>query len=209
MVRSQKIDENQMGNRGSKSDITPKSVKEQRVDGSLWIKPIHIRYTLTGFERNYRIKILSKQLKLLNFSTLNTKPKLNPWFVTGLIDAEGSFTIFIYRSNTYKLGWGFQSKFQVNLHIREISLLLQLQEYFGGIGSILKSKTRNEVIYSVSSINYLKTIIIPHFFLIWIINSKSCRFYFFYKNIRNCEQKKSIFLLRDCIKFLILKSQWT
>jgi hypothetical protein len=34
MVISQKIDENKMGNRGSKSDFKNKSVKEQRVDGS-------------------------------------------------------------------------------------------------------------------------------------------------------------------------------
>ena len=36
MVISPKIDENQMGNRGSKSDFLIKSVKEQRVDGS-WL----------------------------------------------------------------------------------------------------------------------------------------------------------------------------
>jgi hypothetical protein len=46
-----------------------------------------------GIERNYPIKILSKQLNLnkLYFSTLNAMPKLNPWFVTGLIDAEVHF----------------------------------------------------------------------------------------------------------------------
>ena len=56
------MSENEMGYRGSKSEIN-KSVKEQRVDGSGWInsKLNHLRYTLTGFERNYRIKILSKQ----------------------------------------------------------------------------------------------------------------------------------------------------
>jgi hypothetical protein len=38
MVISQKIDEKKMGNRGSKSDFIIKSVKEQRVDGSWFIK---------------------------------------------------------------------------------------------------------------------------------------------------------------------------
>ena len=68
-VISHKIFENKMGNRGSKSDLLVKSVKEQRVDGSYWIKPIQLRCTLTGFERNYHIKIPSKQLKLVKFST--------------------------------------------------------------------------------------------------------------------------------------------
>jgi hypothetical protein len=34
MVTSQNIYENNMGYRGSKSDFAPRSVKEQRVDGS-------------------------------------------------------------------------------------------------------------------------------------------------------------------------------
>jgi hypothetical protein len=75
MVIIQKIDENQMGNRGSKSDFLTKSVKEQRVDGSWCIKQMHFRYTLMGFERNYQIKIPSKQLNKLSFSTLSVEEK--------------------------------------------------------------------------------------------------------------------------------------
>jgi hypothetical protein len=97
MVISHKINEKQMGNRGSKSGFLLKSVKEQRVDGSRWIKPIHLRCTLMGFERNYLAKILSKQINKPTFSTLNFQPKLNSWFVSGLIDAEGSFYTTIYK----------------------------------------------------------------------------------------------------------------
>ena len=53
-----------------------------------------------GFERNYQIKILSKQLNIKNYSTLsktNLDSKLNPWFVTGFIDAEGCFIILILK----------------------------------------------------------------------------------------------------------------
>ena len=51
MVTSHKMNENEMGYRGSKSDFIQKSVKEQRVDGSWCIikKPMHLRYTLMGF----------------------------------------------------------------------------------------------------------------------------------------------------------------
>ena len=54
--------ENEMGYRGSKSVLA--AVKEQRVDGS-WLLAFSIRslrYTLMGFQRNYQIKVLSKQL---------------------------------------------------------------------------------------------------------------------------------------------------
>ena len=72
-----------MGYRGSKSENrnpSPNriSVKEQRVDGSWYIKPMYLRCTLMDFERNYPIKIPSKQLnnkfsilKPLNINKLN------------------------------------------------------------------------------------------------------------------------------------------
>jgi len=73
-VTSQKINENEMGNRGSKSKSISDFVKEQRVDGSWCIntKLLHLRCTLMDFERNYQIKNPSKQLNIKNnFSTLN------------------------------------------------------------------------------------------------------------------------------------------
>jgi hypothetical protein len=96
--------EREMGYRGSKSVFQDHSqneitVKEQRVDSSYCksYNSIQLRCTLMGFERNYQIKILSKKLKLnkLFFSTLNNKPKLDPFFITGFIDAEGSFISII------------------------------------------------------------------------------------------------------------------
>jgi hypothetical protein len=98
-----------MGDRGTKSKFISNFVKAQRVDGSLWNRPFHVRYTLKGFERNYQIKILSTQLKFnkKNFSseaTLISKSKLDPFFVSGLIDAEGTFSISIQKNNKMKLG---------------------------------------------------------------------------------------------------------
>lgn len=65
-VTSQKMIEKEMGYRGSKSVVKLErretAVKEQRVDGSWCVKSIHLRCTLTGFERNYQVKILSKQI---------------------------------------------------------------------------------------------------------------------------------------------------
>jgi len=163
MVTSLEIDEKKMGNRGSKSDLLMQSVKEQRVDGSWCIakyKPMHLRYTLMGFERNYPIKIPSNQLNIKNFSTFNYPSHFNPWFWTGLIDAEGSFSIIIDINKTRKLGWRVQSKFQMGLHKRDLSLLLQLQQFLGGIVSIHVNQTLNKVNYSVDSKKDLTNLII-------------------------------------------------
>jgi hypothetical protein len=91
MVTSQKMSENEMDYRGSKSEILhPQpnefSVKEQRVDGSWFLailkKARSLRCTLTGLERDYQIKNLSKQLNSRNskfyYTTLITKPEINP-----------------------------------------------------------------------------------------------------------------------------------
>jgi len=106
MVTSHKMNENEMGYRGSKSKYNFKNktiqnknynfVKEQRVDGSWCKKPMHLRCTLMGFEKNYQIKIPSKQLNKQFYSTLNQSDnKLNPWFITGFTDAEGCFSFAI------------------------------------------------------------------------------------------------------------------
>ena len=85
---------------------------------------------------------------------------MNPWVWTGLIDAEGSFSIIVDRSKTHKLGWRVQSKFQMGLHKRDLSLLLQLQQFLGGIGSIHVHPALNKVNFSIDSKKDLINLII-------------------------------------------------
>ena len=40
-----------------------------------------------GGESRYQIKIPSNQINTKNFSTFNSSLPINPWFITGLIDA--------------------------------------------------------------------------------------------------------------------------
>ena len=75
--------EKEVGNRGSKSAISKGIVvKEQRVDGSCCINSIQLRCTLTGFARNYQIKILSNQICLpvfREFSSISSQSSIkNP-----------------------------------------------------------------------------------------------------------------------------------
>lgn len=96
-----------------------------------------------GFERNYQIKILSKQLNKnkRNISTLIKNYKINPWFVTGFTDGEGSFSVSIYIEKKIKgrLGWVVKPNFQISLNSRDINLLLKLQEFFS-CGIIVNKK---------------------------------------------------------------------
>ena len=74
-----------------------------------------------------------------------------------------------------------QNKFSIELHKRDISLILEIQEYFGGIGSISQSKTRNTVNFTVSGIKDLTNIIIPHFLKYKLISKKAADFMCFTK----------------------------
>jgi hypothetical protein len=113
--------ETEMGYRGSKSEFLSVpipnriSVKEQRVDGSyctnIKIKNLQLRCTLMGCKSSYQTGIPSKQISIRTFSTSTFKPKLNPWFVTGIIDAEGTFCTTIYKNKAYKTGWVVRSFF--------------------------------------------------------------------------------------------------
>jgi hypothetical protein len=112
MVTSQKISEKKMGYRGSKSDpYSLTSVKEQRIDGSWYIKSMYLRFILMGFERNYRVKIPFNQINKATFSTLISKPNMNPWFLTGFTDAECSFSILIQYNVKYKTHWRVKAVF--------------------------------------------------------------------------------------------------
>ena len=72
MVINHKMNESEMGYRGSKSEFIIKnpqpkyiySVKEQRVDGSCFGISPKLRCTLMGDETRYQIKIPSKQIKI-------------------------------------------------------------------------------------------------------------------------------------------------
>jgi hypothetical protein len=186
MVTSYKIDENKMDYRGSKSvfqypEPNETTVKEQRVDGSYFGLNPKLRCTLMGYENSYQFKILSKQF-ILNktyYSTINKNSKLNPYFVSGLVDAEGSFGVFITKNDRYKNGWSVRSLFQIVLHLNEAPLMRQFEEFFNCIGVVKFHKNRKILNYSVANLNDLTTTLIPHFKKYPLLTQKAADFKFF------------------------------
>ena len=59
---------------------------------------VHLRYTLMNIEINTQVKVPSNQLNIIKCSTSNSSSNVNPWFWTGLINAEGSFSVLVSRS---------------------------------------------------------------------------------------------------------------
>jgi len=116
MVTIQEIIQIAMGYRGSKSVLCKSStVKEQRVDGSymgIWAAnkgyPM-LRCVLVGLERDYQGKVLSESLNRYYSTSITStdtsqESKLDPNFVSGFIDGEGSFSVTFIKDKSYKSG---------------------------------------------------------------------------------------------------------
>ena len=219
IVTSQKMSENKMGNRGSKSVIhdTKQSciiVKEQRVDGSCNAgKSALLKCTLVDFKRSYQIKIPSNPIILTrNFSTLvgelasleqsSLPPKLDPSYVTGFTDGEGSFILTIIKDNKYKLGWRVACRFVISLHKKDLVLLNSLKNFFNTGSVFLMGKGAAQ--YRVESLTGL-SIIINHFDR-YPLNTKKQADYMLFKLAYNLIINKSHLTEKGLSELVSLKA---
>ena len=105
--------------------------------------------------------------KLNNSITLSTSISksysIDPSFITGLFDAEGSFVTTILNNSRYKTGWCVQARIQIKMHEKDRALIQSIQEFFGGIGYISKPNNTSTVEFRVTNIKNIVDVIIPHF----------------------------------------------
>lgn len=114
------------------------------------------------------------------YSTLpkdNNTENLNPNFISGLIDAEGSFIISVrQRSKLKKDNWIVQASFQMRMNSKDLALLVLVQQFFNGIGSFSHNTNTNTVNYTITKLSDFVNIIIPHFKNYPLISAKSTDF---------------------------------
>jgi hypothetical protein len=97
--------------------------------------------------------------------------QLHPYFLSGFVDAEGSFVISIIRQ-LKGIKWGVRARFNINLHSRDLPLLRSIQAFFGGIGYIYENKNGKTVSFVVCKSEDLTTVIIPHFLKYPLVTQK-------------------------------------
>ena len=178
-----------MGNRGSKSDLKYKSVKEQRVDGSYFGIIPKLRCTLMGGESRYQVKIPSKQLNRGTpygtkyyssnsyFKSTYGRTPLDPYFLSGFSDAEASFIILISKEPKNVTQWTVKPRFSIGLHKKDREILDLIKSYFGGVWTI-SPQSKDSVQYRVASLKDLNNIKIPHLDKYPLITKKKSRLYF-------------------------------
>lgn len=79
------------------------------------------------------------------------------------ISFQAFFCTTIYKEPRLKTGWRVRSYFEIGLNLRDEYLLQQLQDFFGGVGTLRIDIKNNAIKYSVSDFNHLTRVIIPHF----------------------------------------------
>lgn len=118
-------------------------------------------------------------LRLLhsNSRTLGYPPKigtLNPYWVTGFTDAEGSFSCIIAQRPSGL--WKISLSFEINLHTKDIGILYALQSFFG-CGNVTSRPARNLSVFRVTRLDDIIFIIIPHFLAYPLYSQKQLDFY--------------------------------
>lgn len=106
-----------------------------------------------GDKFTYNLAILGTR----NYST-NSTSSIHPQFITGFSDAEASFLITFIKSKKSITGYYIQLSFQMGLHSKDRFMLELIKSYFG-VGSIFFKRSKDLVLYQVTSIKDLAVIV--------------------------------------------------
>ena len=88
--------------------------------------------------------------------------RLHPWYVTGLVEGEGSFSVSFNKRRKLAVGIETRPSFSVTLHRRDLPLLKALRAFFR-CGAIRYSRSDGTYKYEVRSVPELVKKILPHF----------------------------------------------
>jgi len=151
--------------------------------------------SLTGINRSSvkDSKLLCNQVSLYSsFVNLNSSHNnLDPNFITGFADAEGSFMISILSSKERRIGWSVGARFEITLHARDEELLDQIHAYFKGAGLVTRYGV-DKVTYRVNNLNEITYILIPHFQQYALNTNKKADFELFSRAVELMRNKEHL-----------------
>lgn len=89
---------------------------------------------------------------------------MDPWFVTGLTDGEGSFGLTFTKNSKSSRGWNTFARFRIELHKRDLNLLKAIQSFFSGVGHVGLVTTRDLAYFEVKQISDSANAVYPSFY---------------------------------------------
>lgn len=135
---------------------------------------IYSNYKSSNSRPNSFIKNKVKQVRYYSTNN-NTSKYLNPWWVTGFVDAEGSFAMSIFKSKTAAIGWTIEPCFIITLHVRDLELLNLIKNFFSAGSVSIVGKDARFRVRSRSELN----VIIAHFNKYPLQTTKALNFSYF------------------------------
>ena len=135
----------------------------------------NINLSLNSLKLILNKKLNNLSIKNNKYSTnpVNNNSKIDPNWISGFVDAEGCFSVIIEIPNINK--WRVRTSFEINLHIKDVDILYQVQSFFG-VGAVYLRVDKKICVYRVSNIKYIRDIIIPHFKKYPLITQKAIDF---------------------------------
>ena len=125
---------------------------------------------------------------------------IDPNYITGFVDGEGSFSISISPRNFKEVKWEIRPSFSISQHKRNRAILFKIKNFFG-CGTIRPNRKDNTYKYEVRSLEELKNKIIPHFEKYPLQTTKRIDFKIFKKVIQIMEERRH--LTKDGLKEII------
>jgi LAGLIDADG endonuclease len=106
-----------------------------------------------------------QRLNVKNCNQLIEKHKknMNPNYISGLIQADGSFFVAREKRSSKSSSIRLRPKLSLTLHLNSIQALQGVNEYFNNVGKIYTSHKKQAAELVISSPAALVTHIIPHF----------------------------------------------
>ena len=87
---------------------------------------------------------------------------LDPNYITGFVDGEGSFSICLSPRNFKDVRWEVRPSFSITQNKDNRGILFKIRDYFK-CGTIRPNRSENTYKYEVRSLDEIDKIIIPHF----------------------------------------------
>jgi LAGLIDADG DNA endonuclease family protein len=134
----------------------------------------------------------------------NKNAIINPWYVTGFTDGEGSFSFSLVKSNSNKIGWALLIHFNLvaSNNPANYSMLYAIQEFFG-VGQIVYSKDNSYIRYIVNGLQ--NCIIIRNHFLSYPLLSFKLVHFKIWSEIIDIMLAKEHLTLEGLLRIIALK----
>lgn len=90
--------------------------------------------------------------------------------------------------------------FDIELHNRDLHLLLAIQSYLGGGTIHIRSNRNGAVVLTITELKILKDKVIPHFIKYPLLTQKRADFELFVNAVKLISEKKNTLQRRVCVR---------